>query len=77
LTAPYRGDVDDEPIADDAEPTEDEAPADDSVPVYEYEEEEEEEEDDDDDGDEGSYIIDPVTTHRKLRTSDDTLPEGS
>jgi hypothetical protein len=70
LTTPYRD--------DDAEPTEDDAPTDDSAPVYEYEEEEEEEEEgDDDDGDEGSYIIDPVTTHRKLRTPDDTLPEGS
>jgi hypothetical protein len=58
-------------------PTEDDAPTDDSAPVYEYEEEEEEDDVEDDDGDEPSYIIDPITTHRKLRTPDDILPEGS
>jgi hypothetical protein len=81
LTTPYRDDDDDEPIADDAEPTEDAVPTDDSAPLYGYEEEEEEaeeeEEEDDDGGDEDSYIIDPVTKHRKLRTPADAVPEGS
>jgi hypothetical protein len=79
LTTPYRDDDDDEPIADDAEPTEDATTTYESAPVYEYDEDDEEEDEDDGDdgGDEGSYIVDPVMKQRKPRTPEDSFPKGS